>query len=89
MVTQLKADFFWRDAYKNEVDVILGDGNPIPVEIKYGKLNFKGLMAFMRTFKVNEGYIVSYESELEKEINGNTIRVIPAFKFLLNLGNYV
>ena len=88
VVTQLKADFFWRDAYKNEVDVILGDGNPIPVEIKYGKLNYKGLIAFMRTFKVKEGYIVSYESELEKEINGNIIRVIPAFKFLLNPGNY-
>jgi predicted AAA+ superfamily ATPase len=42
----------------------------------------------MRTFKVKEGYIVSYETELEKEINGNTIRMIPAFKFLLNPENY-
>lgn len=88
VVTQLKAEFFWRDAYKNEVDMILGDEQPIPVEIKYGKLNYKGLMAFMRAFNLKEGYIVSYESELEKKINGNTIRVIPAFKFLLNPGNY-
>lgn len=83
LVNQLKTEFFWRDAYKNEVDMVLGDGESKPVEIKYGKLSYKGVMAFLRKFKIDKGVIVSYEAELEKNINGKTVSVIPAFKFLL------
>ncbi len=83
MVNQLKAEFFWRDPYKNEVDVVLADGKPQPVEIKYGKIDFKGLLAFMKKFKVDEGIIISGSLEETKRIDGKTIHVIPAFKYLL------
>ncbi|MBW2368150.1 MAG: ATP-binding protein [Deltaproteobacteria bacterium] len=81
LVNQLKADFFWRDPYKNEVDVILRNKVPIPVEIKYGKLNYKGLRAFMNKFDIRKGTIISYREETEYKSNDKTIRVIPAFKY--------
>jgi len=83
MVNQFNAEFFWRDPYKNEVDVVLADGKPQPVEIKYGKIDFKGLLAFMKKFKVDEGIIISGSLEETKRIDGKTIHVIPAFKYLL------
>jgi hypothetical protein len=86
IVNQLKAEFFWRDAYKNEVDVVLANEPPMPVspvEIKHGKPDFKGLLAFMRKFKMEEGWIVSSQVEETRHIDGQTIHVVPAFKYLL------
>lgn len=83
VVNQLRAEFFWRDPYKNEVDIIMTEKRLIPVEIKYGRIEFKGLLAFMRKFKVNEGFIVSSDKEQKQDINGKSIYVVPAYKFLL------
>jgi len=83
LVNQLKAEFFWRDSYKNEVDVVLANRKPVPIEIKYGKIDVKGLLAFMRKFKVNEGYIISYRKEEKRRVDKKTISIKPAFKFLL------
>ncbi len=88
VVNQLNGEFFWRDSYKNEVDVILPGENPMPVEIKYGKLDMKGLKRFMDKFGVGKGYIISYNRQEEHKINGRVIRVVPAFKFLLSQDNY-
>lgn len=83
MVNQLKAEFFWRDPYKNEVDIIQAGEKLTPIEIKHGKIDFKGLEVFMKKFKVNAGYVVSRDKEATKKLNGNIISVIPAFRFLL------
>lgn len=83
LVMQLKAEFFWRDPYKNEVDIILADKKPIPIEVKYGKIDSKGILAFMKKFKINKGCIISKDIEEKRNINGKIISVIPAFKFLL------
>ncbi len=83
IVSHLNAGFFWRDPYKNEVDVVIADKKPIPIEIKYGKLDTVGLIAFMKKFNINEGYIVSHEKEDDLKIDEYLIHVIPAFKFLL------
>ena len=83
IMTQLDSHFFWRDPYKNEVDLILGEETPKPVEIKYGQIKIKGLLAFMRKFKIREGYIVSYDKEEEISIEDKSIHVIPAPQFLL------
>lgn len=84
-VTQSRAEFFWRDTYKNEVDMVLGEETAKPVEIKYGKLNFKGLLAFMRKFKIDRGEIISRREEMEKDFDGKSIRVIPAYKYFLEV----
>ncbi|CAG0977261.1 hypothetical protein METP3_01861 [Methanosarcinales archaeon] len=83
VVTRLNAEFFWRDPYKNEVDVIIAQNNPIPLEIKYGKIDTTGLIAFMRKFKVNEGYIISHVREDSLKVDNNMIKIIPAFKYFL------
>ena len=57
----------------------------IPVEIKYGKIKLEGVTKFMEKFKVNKGYIISYDKEEKHEINGKTIIITPAYKFLLML----
>ena len=37
IVLQTKANFFWRDAYRNEVDIVLDNEKDIvPLEVKYG-----------------------------------------------------
>ncbi len=83
IVDKLKAEFFWRDVYKNEVDIVIRKKKPIPIEVKYGKLNFKGLLAFMKKFSVEKGYIISHLVEKEEKSEGRKISAIPAFKFLL------
>lgn len=83
LINQLKADFFWRDPYKNEVDVVLTNKNITPIEIKYGKIETNGLLSFMRKFNINEGFIISYEKEEKRIIDNKKIIIIPAYKFLL------
>jgi predicted AAA+ superfamily ATPase len=83
VVNQLKAEFFWRDPYKNEVDTVMTNGEPVPIEVKYGKLDFKGLLAFMKRFNVDAGYVISRDKEETRKINGQIISVVPASKFFL------
>ncbi|MCK5476682.1 MAG: ATP-binding protein [Candidatus Aenigmarchaeota archaeon] len=83
IINQLKAEYFWRDSYKNEVDIILSGEKPIPIEIKYGKINTKGLMAFMKKYNIDEGFILSYKTEEKRIIDGKTINIVPGYKYLL------
>ena len=80
---QLKAEFFWRDPYKNEVDAVLVEKKPLPVEVKYGKIDTQGISAFMKKFNVNDGVVVTQNKEEKHKANGKQILLIPAFKFLL------
>lgn len=89
IVNQLNAEFFWRDPYKNEVDIIKAEKKIIPIEIKYGRIEYKGLLAFMRKFKVQEGYIVSFDEEKKQDINGKSVHIIPAYKFLLETEKFL
>ena len=82
---QLRAEFFWRDPYKNEVDIIIDNKKPLPVEIKYGKTEAKGILAFMRKFKVDEGIIISKDKEEKQKSNKKIISVVPAYKYLLKV----
>lgn len=75
IINQLKAEFFWRDPYKNEVDIVK---DSIPIEIKYGKIEDKGVKIFMKKFKIKKGYIISYDKEEKGEVE-----IIQGFKFLL------
>jgi hypothetical protein len=84
LVTQSRAEFFWRDPYKHEVDIVLANEKLLPIEVKYGKIETKGLLAFMRKFKTDEGYIISPAKEEKIKIGEKTISVVPAYKFLLD-----
>jgi len=84
VVNQLNAEFFWRDAYKNEVDIVLGTKKPVPIEVKHGKVDTSGLRAFMTKFNVGRGYVVTAKTEETQKMDGKTIVAVPAFKFLLS-----
>lgn len=83
VINQLGVEFFWRDPYKNEVDAVLTNKNIIPIEIKFGKIELGGLLAFMKKFKVDKGYVISLDRKEKQKINGKTIIVSPAFNFLI------
>ena len=82
MVIQANADYFWRDAFKNEVDMIKLE--PITaIEIKSGEIkegNLKSLKKFIEKFKPNRAIVISYGSER----NIGKIQVIPFYKYLLS-----
>ena len=83
MVLRLDAEFFWRDVYKNEVDIVLNHDKVVPVEVKSGKVEIRGLLRFMEKFKVKKGFVVSLKEEKKIKQKGKLIEVIPAWKFLL------
>ncbi len=83
VVNQTDAEFFWRDPYKHEVDIVLTGKRTMPVEVKYGKVEKKGILAFMKKFNLKEGLIVSSDIEDKLKVKGNEVKVIPAYKFLL------
>lgn len=83
LINQLKPEFFWRDPYKNEVDAIITNKETIPIEIKYGKIDTTGLLAFMKKFNTSKGYILTPNKEETQKNGGKTIQTIPAYKFLL------
>jgi predicted AAA+ superfamily ATPase len=84
MVIQSDAGFFWRDAYKNEVDIILTNGKIIPVEVKSGsKFNVKPMLKFMEKFNVKKGFVISFDEEKMIKQRGKSIQIIPAWKWLL------
>jgi len=83
VVSQLRAEFFWRDPYKNEVDVVLPGRKPVPVEVKWGRVETGGVEAFLRAFRVDAGVVVTRAEEGTRSVEGGRIRLVPAYKFLL------
>jgi len=81
--SHLEANLYWRKSQK-EVDFVW---KGIPVEVKYKEKitskDLKGLIAFMETFKVKKGYLIS-KKELKKiKIKNKIIKIIPAWYFAL------
>jgi len=80
IVNQLNAEFFWRDPYKNEVDIIkIEEDKILPIEIKSSEIDIKPMKIFMKKFKIERGVIVSYDKK--EKVNG--IEIIPFYEFLL------
>lgn len=81
IIMQLNADYFWRDPYKNEVDII--KISPLTaIEIKSGEIKERDLASltkFIEKFHPKEAFILSYN--IEKTLNN--IKIIPFYKYLL------
>ena len=86
LVLQTGTNFFWRDAYKHEVDIVLDEEKKIiPLEIKYGEIrDIQGLLKFMSFFNIKEGFVISKEEEKEQKVDNKKISIIPAWKWLLS-----
>jgi len=76
------AKFFWRDKYKDEVDIILQpDKELIPVEIKYRNQpsQNKGLQKFLKKYKCEQALVVTKDKRGKNE----AVRFVPVHEFLL------
>jgi len=76
------AKFFWRDKYKDEVDIILQqDKDLIPVEIKYRNQpsQNKGLQKFLKKYKCKQAIVVTKDKRGKNE----ETRFVPVYEFLL------
>jgi len=79
VVNELNAEFFWRDVYKNEVDIVLKNKETIPIEIKISNIETKPLNLFISKFKLKKGFIITYD----KEKDFGKIKAVPFYKYLL------
>jgi hypothetical protein len=80
LIWQLDIQFFYRDAYKNEVDAVITTKDRIlPLEIKSGKIDLKSLHYFMRKHKVRDAVVIT----LDREGREGRIKLIPFYKYLL------
>lgn len=87
-ISVLKARFFYHSTTKEEVDIILPIKNTLlPIEVKYRgriqKKDMSGLRSFMSRYKIDKGYLISYDFEKEYVSPWGKISIIPAWKFLL------
>lgn len=78
--------FFWRDAYKHEVDFVDTEKNILPIEIKYqekiDKREVGNLFLFLKRFKLSQGIVFSKDLKEKKlAMDGKTILVKPIFFF--------
>ena len=76
----LNAEFFWRDQYKNEVDIILTEPTLIPIEIKLSETRSKSLELFMQKFKAKKGYILTQNQEATQS---KKIEAKPVWQWML------
>jgi predicted AAA+ superfamily ATPase len=81
MVLQEDAEYFYRNPQKYEVDIIkIYENKILPIEVKTGKIEIKALNYFMKSFKVRQGIVLSYEQEVKLT---EEITAIPFYKRLL------
>lgn len=79
------AKFFWRDKYKDEVDIILQNGKEIiPIEIKYRNQpgQNKGLKKFIEKYKCKKAFIITKEIR-KKAKDANGIDWVLVYEFLM------
>ena len=88
MILNLNAEYFWRDTYKNEIDiVILINDQILPIEIKLSKIDCKALNIFMRKFRINKGIILTYEKNEVLNFKEKEITVIPFYEYIIDKKN--
>jgi hypothetical protein len=82
VVSEVGGNYYWR-LRGFEVDVVLKDGSPLPVEVKYkakiDERDLKGILAFCKRYKSKRGIVVT------KSASGRRrgIRLVPLLYFLL------
>ncbi len=82
LINETTGEFFWRDVYKNEVDLILTKPEIIAIKIKSGEVkekNLDSLNKFIKKYKPKKAIVLSYD--VEKKIKD--IEVMPFYKYLL------
>lgn len=86
-VLHTDSPYFFRDKYRNEVDIVRLDGKePVPIEIKYRNQPQRGsaLGAFSRHFPARRGIVVTKTDGRNRKEGGMAVSYLPAHQYLLN-----
>ena len=84
--------FYWKDVHHREVDFVVKDGLKVTrliqvcwniLEEKTKNREFKSLAKAMKELNISTATIITEETEGEENLNGNTVRLIPLWKWLL------
>lgn len=78
---------------KHECDFVVKEGRKITEAVQVTKIldnnnekrEINGLLEAMKKFNLKEGLIITENQEEERKIEGKTIKIIPAWKWLLGL----
>ncbi len=88
IVSVVQGRFFFRNVYKEEIDIIYKDDERIiPIEVKFrkklSKSDIKTIKSFSRKFGVKKAIVVSEWDRGIIEENGIKIHIVPCVEFLL------
>lgn len=75
--------YYWKDKY--EVDFILINKEPIPIEVKYKNkpYDIRGLIEFIKKFDTNKAIVITKDTFKKELMEGKQVLFIPAWIFLL------
>ncbi len=75
---------------KSEIDVIIKkEGKIIPIEVKYGEIDEKGIMNFLKEFSLGYGIILTREIFRERKSEDKLIRCVPLWVFAIYGDDYI
>ena len=92
IINSSQSQFFWRKG-SFEVDcILLKEGSAIvPVESKYRgnirKRELKGLIKFLGEFSLEEGYVVTRDTDAVEIMDGMRVIFVPLWRWLLQEGS--
>jgi len=84
--------FYWKDVHHREVDFVVKDGLKVihliqvcwnMQEEKTKNRETRSLAKAMKELNISTATIITEETEGEENLNGNTVRLIPLWKWLL------
>jgi predicted AAA+ superfamily ATPase len=83
VISCLEGEFFFRDAYKHEIDLVIPSPEIVPVEVKYGRYNVKSMDFFLNRHKLKKGVIISSDIKDNIMKREYEIQILPAYEYFL------
>jgi len=82
VINEIEAKNYYRNSY--EIDAIVKlKQKVLPIEVKYGKVETKGMLKFLREFSIKRGLIITKNLFKEETVDNKKISLIPIWAFLL------
>jgi len=83
VINEINAKNYYRNNY--EIDAVIKTKKGIvPIEVKYGGIDTKGMIKFLKEFRIKKGIIVTRDKFKEEIVNNKKISSIPIWIFLLS-----
>ena len=88
VINEIDAKNYYRNNY--EIDTVIKTKRGIvPIEVKYGRVDTKGIIKFLKEFKIKKGIIITKDLFKEETVNNKRISFIPIWVFLFSWENRI